>query len=290
MPTDSLRPAFISTDTREGKYFFLDLDPPRVPGLELVGAGWERCTPDYRIVRPGFEFHTIEFVAGGTWKLEREGRAELLRPGALFAYGPGSGYSLVTAGGSEWIKYFVMFAGNSARRWLDDCGLAGGEVLYTGEARWIHDLFDQLIDCNRLDPGAAGDLAGRLGELLLLRIRSDAWKEGQRTSDRRQTYARCRSYIRDHFLELNSVAQIAAGCHVDPAYLARLFRRFANERPLQYLTRLKTQHAADLIMRGGYRVGQAGAAVGFADPYHFSRVFKRVHGISPGRIPRLEAR
>lgn len=290
MPSESIRPAFISPDTREGRYLFLDLDPPRGPGLTLVGAGWERCTPEYRIDRPGFDYHTIEFVAGGNWELDRGEGPELLRPGALFSYGPGLGFSLVTAGGGEWIKYFVNFTGDAAARWLADCGLADGGVLYTRQARWIHDLFDQLIDCSRLDPEEAGGMAGRLGELLLLRIRSDAWKEGQRQSDRRQTYARCRAYIQEHFLELNSVAEVARGCHVDPAYLARLFRRFANERPLQFLTRLKTQHAADLIMRAGYRVGQAGAAVGFSDPYHFSRVFKRVHGIPPGRIAGLETR
>lgn len=284
MPSDPDRPAFISPDTREGKYLFLDLKPPRRPGLTLVGAGREVCTPDYRIDRPGFEYHTVEFVVGGTWTLTHRGHAEALRPGGLFAYGPGTAYSLVAGTGSELIKYFVNFTGDAAGEAISACGLADCAVRYAQQPRWIHDLFDQLLDCNRLDPGDAREIGTRLGELILRRIRSDAWEGDDRTAGGRQTFDRCRSFIHDHYLELGSVAEIASRCHLDPAYLARLFQRYANERPLQLLTRLKTQHAADLILRRGFTVAQAGQAVGFGDPYHFSRVFKRVHGVAPGRI------
>ncbi|MBN8460790.1 MAG: hypothetical protein J0M04_23415 [Verrucomicrobia bacterium] len=60
-----------------------------------------------------------------------------------------------------------------------------------------------------------------------------------------RTSSRCRAFIHDSNLEGGSVAEIADGCHVDPAYLARLFQRFSDDRPLQLRTRLKTQHAAD---------------------------------------------
>jgi AraC-like DNA-binding protein len=283
MAADSL-PSFVSPDVREGKYLFFDLNPPQRPGLTLVGAGRELCAGNYRIVRSGFEYHAIELVVGGTWQFEHLGRREVLRPGALFAYGPGKGYSLAAGDDPERVKYFINLTGAAAGKWIEDCGLANGAVLYVQRPRWIHDLFDQLLDCNELDAEAAREVGTRLAELILLRIRCDARSRGERRSEGFQTFERCRSFIHDHYLEVGSVAEIARQCHLAPAYLARLFNRFGKERPLRFLNRLKTQHAAELILRRGYSVAEAGRAAGFSDPYHFSRVFKRIHGVAPGRI------
>lgn len=286
MASDAIRPAFLSQDIQEGKYLFLDLNPPPGPGPMLVGAGREVCQADYRIDRPGFEYHTVEFVVGGAWKLTHRRRSEMLHPGAVFAYGPQTAYSLAADEGNERVKYFFNIAGESAGTWIRDAGLADCAVLHLQSTRWIHDLFDQMLDCSQLSAEEAREVGNRLAELILLRIRSDARKGGERRSDRRETFARCRAFIHDHYLEVGTVAEVASRCHVDPAYLARLFQRFSDERPLQLLNRLKTLHAAELIVRHGCTVAQAGQAVGFSDPFHFSRVFKRIHGVSPSGIQR----
>ena len=82
-------------------------------------------------------------------------------------------------------------------------------------------------------------------------------------------------------METNTVSEVAEKCFLDPAYLARLFKRFAEESPLQLLTRLKMGRAADLLVNGELLIKQVGEDVGYPDPYHFSRVFKRVYGIPP---------
>ncbi|MBB5349930.1 AraC-like DNA-binding protein [Haloferula luteola] len=286
MSFESSRPAFISTDVIEGKYLFLDLHPSGAPGLKLVGAGREVCSPSYGIDRAGFDYYTIEFVVGGRWKLEHEGIERSLRPGALFAYGPGTAYSLRPEQGSGLIKYFVNLTGDVAKARIRSCGLAECEVLQAREPRWIHELWDQLIECDRLDPGKAQQMGDQIVELMFLRIDSDVWREDRSRTGGLETFARCKAFMHDHYLEVHTVAQVAARCHLDPAYLARLFKRYSAERPLQLLTRLKTQHAADLMVRRGHSVKAAAEAVGFPDPYHFSRAFKRVHGVSPGRIRR----
>lgn len=74
---------------------------------------------------------------------------------------------------------------------------------------------------------------------------------------------------------------MAEACFVDQAYLSRLFKRFAEESPLHLLTRLKMGKAAELLITRGLLVKQAAEETGFPDPYHFSRVFKRVYGIPP---------
>ncbi|MGB6222127.1 AraC family transcriptional regulator [Haloferula sp.] len=252
--------------------------------MALVCAGREVCKPDYLIERASFEYHVIEFVVSGTWTLECRGGTRELKAGALFTYGPKVEYTMAAGKRGEWIKYFAAFTGSSAARLLAESGLTMGEVRYAQPRRWIHQLFDQLVDSANMPPDDACEIANRITELILLRTHLDGRESEDASGASEKTYVRCRAFIRDHYLTVGSVAEIAAGCNLDPAYLARLFKRHSKERPLQLLNRLKTQHAADLIMRRGFGVALAGQAVGFGDPYHFSRVFKRVHGISPGNL------
>ena len=95
------------------------------------------------------------------------------------------------------------------------------------------------------------------------------------------TYQQCRQYIEQHSLRLRTLEQIAGECHVNNAYLCRLFRRYDNQSPYQYLLRLKMNHAAERLQQPGALVKQVAEEAGFADPFHFSRVFTSVFGLSP---------
>jgi AraC family transcriptional regulator of arabinose operon len=48
-------------------------------------------------------------------------------------------------------------------------------------------------------------------------------------------------------------------------------------------------HAAKLLLRSDDTIKSVGRAVGFDNPYHFSRVFKQIHGMAPGRFRRGDA-
>jgi AraC-like DNA-binding protein len=96
-----------------------------------------------------------------------------------------------------------------------------------------------------------------------------------------RTYLRCRQHIEQNFLHIQSIHETASACYVDQAYLSRLFKRYAEEKPLQLLTRLKMARAAELLGSGELLIKQVAEDIGFADPYHFSRVFKRVYGVPP---------
>jgi AraC-like DNA-binding protein len=87
--------------------------------------------------------------------------------------------------------------------------------------------------------------------------------------------------MEQHSQRLQTLEQIASECHVNNAYLCRLFRRYDNQSPYQYLRRLKMNHAAECLQKPGALVKQVAEDSGFTDPFHFSRVFTSVFGLSP---------
>ena len=61
-------------------------------------------------------------------------------------------------------------------------------------------------------------------------------------------------------------------------------KRFVNEvgmPPLSYVLYCKMEYAKELLRSENYTVREAGFAVGMKDPYHFSKQFKNIVGISP---------
>lgn len=70
-------------------------------------------------------------------------------------------------------------------------------------------------------------------------------------------------------------------------------KRFAQQvgcPPIQYALRAKTRRAKALLAEPGLNVNQVCAACGFADPYYFSRLFKKIEGVSPLQFRKLAQR
>lgn len=68
---------------------------------------------------------------------------------------------------------------------------------------------------------------------------------------------------------------------INPDYLRRLFRQKHTMAPHEYLTKLRVEHAANLLRHEGASVSEAAFRSGFYDPLYFSRVFRRRMGVPP---------
>jgi AraC-like DNA-binding protein len=210
-----------------------------------------------------------------------------LQPGRLFAYGPGVPQDIVSNPAEPLAKYFVNFTGRRSLALLRSCHLPPGRALQIFPPNEVQGVFDELIRCGLKDTRHTSDLCVKLLECLALQIQeSRAPLEGAETRAF-TTYQNCRQYIQNNFLQLKTLDQIVEARRVDAAYLCRLFRRYDHQSPYQYLLRLKMNQAAEFLQQPGALVKQVAEHVGFSDPFHFSRTFKSVFGLSPDSFRRL---
>jgi AraC-like DNA-binding protein/quercetin dioxygenase-like cupin family protein len=274
-------PEFFSDDVAEARRFYLDLNPPKNQPLVVVCGGLEHCTPDYAIHRDTFPFYSIEYVARGSGEVKLKGRAYSLQPGCLFSYGPGTPHHIIGNSADPLVKYFVDFAGTQATNLLRPCGLSPGRASEVFPANALQPLFDELIQAGLQVRRESAVLCAKLLECLALRIAGAREPLEGAETHAFATYQQCRRHIEQHSLRLRTLEQIAGECHVNNAYLCRLFRRYDNQSPYQYLLRLKMNYSAERLQQPGALVKQVAEESGFADPFHFSRVFTSVFGLSP---------
>ena len=273
--------SFISKLVASGEYYFLNLKPEKGACGTVVCGGVETCDPHYRVARNRFKYHSIEYVAGGAGELVVRGRSHPLRPGAVFYYGPATPHVITTDPQRPLVKFFVDFCGPRFTGLLKRHPLAGHAPCYFATSSHVHEIFTGLQQSGR-DAGVhTPDICACLLELLILRLASNALSQDDAESAAQDTYQRCRRLIEGRFLTLQTLGDIAASCHTDEAYLCRLFKRYGSESPYHVLVRLKMRYAADLLNGSPTLIKQVAKTMGFADPYHFSRVFKKIYGVSP---------
>lgn len=77
------------------------------------------------------------------------------------------------------------------------------------------------------------------------------------------------------------VGALARQAGLDGSYFIRLFKSRLGVPPLQYFLRLKIETAQPLLRETELPIHAIARDLGFSDPFHFSRTFKRFTGRSP---------
>ncbi|WP_320774472.1 substrate-binding domain-containing protein [Streptomyces sp. CRN 30] len=88
-------------------------------------------------------------------------------------------------------------------------------------------------------------------------------------------------YLYEHYRRPVSRWQVAQAAGVSEDHLGRLFHRRYGLTLWEYLTRLRVRRAAERLRSSEDSVQSVARAVGFRDRSYFSRVFRRVTGVSP---------
>lgn len=88
-------------------------------------------------------------------------------------------------------------------------------------------------------------------------------------------------WISEHLGDRIELAQLASAGSVSRAGVSRMFGDHLGTSPMAYVAHQRMQRARVLLDETDLTVAQIGRAVGFADPYHFSRRFASVVGRSP---------
>lgn len=90
------------------------------------------------------------------------------------------------------------------------------------------------------------------------------------------------------FIEANydnpdmSLTYVGEYFHITPNYLSRLFKEETGENFVDYLARIRIEHAMELLKETELTVQEVAVRTGYTHYVSFNRVFKRIAGVTPG--------
>jgi AraC family transcriptional regulator len=285
-PEISRQRAVLSTQVSGSRYFFLGLTGTSRAGVLPAYGGFEQCNPDYLIQRESSDFSTLELVVGGRGMVRLNGTATPLGAGALFHYDRGIRQEIRTDPEQPMAKYFLCLTGARARQRVAASGIRSGGVVQLPMFPEVQRVWEDLIREGRHHRATAGRICQALVEVLLLKIEELIGLSARKGPGGEETFLRCKGAIEAQAARLGTLGDITKAVGVEASHLCRLFRRYQGLSPYQYLLHRKMALAAELLLDPNALVKEAASQVGFADPYHFSRCFKKVHRVAPKEFQR----
>ncbi|WNR43263.1 response regulator [Paenibacillus roseipurpureus] len=96
--------------------------------------------------------------------------------------------------------------------------------------------------------------------------------------------------IRQIMAEYNlplKVADLASTVGYTENYLSILFKKETGKTITDYMTNVRMKNARELLKNPDYKIFEISELIGYADPNHFSRIFKQMEGMYPTEFRKL---
>ncbi|MCG8501186.1 MAG: AraC family transcriptional regulator, partial [Firmicutes bacterium] len=90
-----------------------------------------------------------------------------------------------------------------------------------------------------------------------------------------------KKYILENFNKDISLQDAANYVNLSPGYFSRFFSGEMGETFTDYIIKLRIEHAKELIKASNFKIYEIAEMVGYENQHYFSRIFKKVTGLTP---------
>ena len=90
-----------------------------------------------------------------------------------------------------------------------------------------------------------------------------------------------KKYIKEHIREKLTLNNVAEVFNISPNYLSVLFSKYNDTGFTDYINHSKVEAAKEMMAGGDYKIYEISDVLGFESAFYFSRVFKKITGVSP---------
>ena len=94
---------------------------------------------------------------------------------------------------------------------------------------------------------------------------------------------RALAYIAEHYAEPITLESVAGEVGLSVSYFSGLFHEVVGASFREHLCSIRVEESKQLLTQTDYSLADIAVAVGFADQSYFSKVFKRIVGVTPGK-------
>jgi AraC-like DNA-binding protein len=123
--------------------------------------------------------------------------------------------------------------------------------------------------------------ARALGLLLVRELQRKAASTVAPLADRPEELERLIVHVERGFHLGPRIEEMAALVGRSRSQVLKLFRRHLGVSAKRFVIDRQMREARELLLSGTLPIAEVGRAVGLADPYHFSKLFRRYVGLSP---------
>lgn len=257
--------------------------------IHLQETGSLRATKPHTSQRENLASYLFFLVCSGGGTLQYAGRTRPLRAGDCVFLDCQKPYSHRTSD-DLWQLKWVHFYGPNMNSIYDKYTERGGGPCFHPKNP---EPYDRLL--NKLYETAASEdhvrdmrIFETLAALLTL-LMDESWDpESRRHSPfRKQDLQEIKEYLDRHYAQRITLDDLADRFYINKFYLTRIFKEQFGTSINNYLLQTRITHAKQLLRFTDRTIESIGRECGIEDANYFSRMFRKVEGISPGEFRRM---
>jgi len=222
----------------------------------------------------------VILCADGKGRYEVKGGKFNVLPGQFFILPPDQQHMYEADDHDPWSIFWIRISGIHIHKFCMQASVKKCfKPMYTNNiqeiGRLFEDIYSTLENGYSLQHLTYSNMSlQHMLALLLYRLQENKKDEASMTSKVIQ-------YMRANITKQYALQDMALVFNYSPSQFSNIFRGETGYSPIDYFIHLKIQQGCKLLDSTNMKIYEVALAVGYNDPYHFSKLFKKIMHLSP---------
>lgn len=260
------------------KRWYLNLTQARSKLMAIRGLAIQEHMPPIVVDRPATgDFLLMHFYTPARIVTERQ--TFEVTPHSVYIWPPDAHQCFGNAQ-NAWLHSWIHCDGSRVQAALESCGAPLGQPLQLEDGRltekYLRAIYDEMSEFVEPDPLI---LEGLFAVWMRELARASRVSPQSRTIPRRLVTVR--QLIDNDPARPMTLGMLAAEAALSVTQFSAEFRRFFKTSPMNYVLRVRMHRALHYLSDHSMNISEVAQRCGFADPFYFSKQFKKHFGTSP---------
>lgn len=184
-----------------------------------------------------------------------------------------------------WTLKWAHFYGNCVKGIYDKYIERGGQCCFrTAYPNKFQEVLSDLYDIASSDSYIRDmQISEKLTSLLTL-LMAESWHPDSQTigSRKKKDLQELRTYLDEHYQERITLDDLSERFYINKFYLTRIFKEQFGVSINSYLLQVRITHAKQHLRFSDMPIEKVASEIGVEDARYFTRMFKKVEGMTPG--------
>lgn len=266
------------------KHKYLEIKEKNSLDLYLGYCGMEKCLPSHSYGPAVRNNYLIHYIIDGEGTYYVNGQSYRLRKNQGFLICPNTLTYYKASKDNPWTYMWISFNGIKAKKYLHYSNLNENNLIFEyTEDDSLEVYLNRMLELNKMSYSNELEIQG----LLYLFLSKLAITKDERSLKKNNNMSdfyveKAVEFIQHNYLNPSlKVTDVANFIGLNRSYLTHIFKKSLELSPKEFLLNYRINEASSLLKNTNLSIGTISKSVGYTDQLAFSKVFKKIKGISP---------
>ena len=261
---------------------------PLAKDLYPLGLGYYKQALNHTMSRNKHDDYLMIYCLDGEGKLTINNQIHTVKAGDIICLPKGVAHAYKASETTPWTIYWVHFSGDKSEDFIDYLAINSNNYVFPLgiHSRLTSDL-ESLLECRQYsyNINAFVHTASLLRQILthIAQLQPLAKQQAAHNFDLERVHSLMQARVHEQ-LELEALAETVS---LSKFHFIKKYKELTGTTPINHFIHLKVERACHLLDVTTKSINEISFAVGYEDAYYFSRIFKKIMGISPSQYRRM---